>query len=104
MFLFVFFLRIRRPPRSTLTDTLFPYTTLCRSHGNFFGQSSFGTYSIAHRRNTVKVDTDLPLDILGPLGCGVMTGAGAAVLSLGIRPGQSLAIFGGGAVDRKSVV
>src|SRR3546814_1818664 len=27
----VFFLRIRRPPRSTRTDTLFPYTTLCRS-------------------------------------------------------------------------
>src|SRR3546814_9857418 len=24
---------IRRPPRSTLTDTLFPYTTLCRSFG-----------------------------------------------------------------------
>src|SRR3546814_2678325 len=28
---FVFFLMIRRPPRSTLTDTLFPYTTLFRS-------------------------------------------------------------------------
>src|SRR3546814_4385469 len=27
----VFFLRIRRPPRSTRTDTLFPYTTLFRS-------------------------------------------------------------------------
>src|SRR3546814_19082631 len=27
----VFFLMIRRPPRSTRTDTLFPYTTLCRS-------------------------------------------------------------------------
>src|SRR3546814_13414435 len=27
----VFFLKIRRPPRSTRTDTLFPYTTLCRS-------------------------------------------------------------------------
>src|SRR3546814_18068534 len=26
-----FFLMIRRPPRSTRTDTLFPYTTLCRS-------------------------------------------------------------------------
>src|SRR3546814_2383220 len=26
-----FFFRIRRPPRSTLTDTLFPYTTLFRS-------------------------------------------------------------------------
>src|SRR3546814_15835782 len=27
----IFFLRIRRPPRSTWTDTLFPYTTLFRS-------------------------------------------------------------------------
>src|SRR3546814_20235538 len=28
---FLFFLMLRRPPRSTLTDTLFPYTTLFRS-------------------------------------------------------------------------
>src|SRR3546814_10419295 len=37
----MFFLMIRRPPRSTRTDTLFPYTTLFRSclletHGNLF--------------------------------------------------------------------
>src|SRR3546814_1034525 len=31
--LLVFFLMIRRPPRSTRTDTLFPYTTLFRSLG-----------------------------------------------------------------------
>src|SRR3546814_9086290 len=31
MFMFFFFLIIRRPPRSTRTDTLFPYTTLFRS-------------------------------------------------------------------------
>src|SRR3546814_19367208 len=30
--MFFFFLMIRRPPRSTRTDTLFPYTTLFRSH------------------------------------------------------------------------
>src|SRR3546814_14292796 len=30
---FFFFLMIRRPPRSTRTDTLFPYTTLFRSKG-----------------------------------------------------------------------
>src|SRR3546814_3646893 len=29
---------IRRPPRSTRTDTLFPYTTLSRSHGRGFGR------------------------------------------------------------------
>src|SRR3546814_17323468 len=34
-----FFLMIRRPPRSTRTDTLFPYTTLFRS----LGQSGIGT-------------------------------------------------------------
>src|SRR3546814_10707065 len=32
MWYFFFFLMIRRPPRSTRTDTLFPYTTLFRSH------------------------------------------------------------------------
>src|SRR3546814_9140914 len=31
MLFFIFFLMIRRPPRSTRTDTLFPYTTLFRS-------------------------------------------------------------------------
>src|SRR3546814_4806245 len=32
-----FFLIIRRPPRSTRTDTLFPYTTLFRSDGDGVG-------------------------------------------------------------------
>src|SRR3546814_14745462 len=32
-----FFLMIPRPPRSTRTDTLFPYTTLCRSDRAFLG-------------------------------------------------------------------
>src|SRR3546814_13460575 len=36
---FFFFLMIRRPPRSTRTDTLFPYTTLFRSayHSSVIG-------------------------------------------------------------------
>src|SRR3546814_8783003 len=40
-FLF-FFLMIRRPPRSTRTDTLFPYTTLFRSHADHHGHIGFG--------------------------------------------------------------
>ena len=66
--------------------------------GNFFGQSSFGSFAVAHERNTVKVDKSLPLEILGPLGCGIQTGAGAVTNSLGLKAGESLAIFGGGAV------
>src|SRR3546814_16933325 len=36
LFFLFFFLMIRRPPRSTRTDTLFPYTTLFRSKGSSF--------------------------------------------------------------------
>src|SRR3546814_11685483 len=35
--MFFFFLMIRRPPRSTRTDTLFPYTTLFRSEDELLG-------------------------------------------------------------------
>src|SRR3546814_19433912 len=40
VYFFVFFLMIRRPPRSTRTDTLFPYTTLFRSLTDAY-QTSF---------------------------------------------------------------
>src|SRR3546814_4228897 len=44
-----FFLMIRRPPRSTRTDTLFPYTTLFRS-------SSLGRRSAPHRPRAEHAD------------------------------------------------
>src|SRR3546814_14431833 len=42
-FHFFFFLMIRRPPGSTRTDTLFPYTTLFRSHADLKGVYALGT-------------------------------------------------------------
>src|SRR3546814_7787851 len=38
LYLLFFFLMIRRPPRSTRTHTLFPYTTLFRSHPSAYGR------------------------------------------------------------------
>ena len=40
---------------------------------NFFSQSSFATYSIAHKNNVIAVPKDAPLEILGPLGCGIQS-------------------------------
>ena len=37
----------------------------------FFGQSSFVTYVTANVHNIVKVDQDVDLNLLGPLGCGI---------------------------------
>jgi len=66
--------------------------------GHFFGQSSFATYALASERNAVKVDKDAPLDLLGPLGCSLQTGAGAILNSFASRPGATVAILGVGAV------
>lgn len=65
---------------------------------HFFGQSSFATHVNVAVRSVVKVDNDLPLELLGPLGCGLQTGAGAVINSLEVRPGSSIAVFGTGAV------
>ena len=73
-------------------------------HGNFFGQSSFAALSIVRERNAVKIDRALPLELLGPLGCGVQTGAGAVINSLKVRAGRSIAIFGAGAVGLSAVM
>jgi len=66
--------------------------------GGFFYQSSFATFALAHARNVVKVRADAPLDLLGPLGCGVQTGAGAVLNVLKPKPGSSFCLFGAGAV------
>ena len=49
--------------------------------GAFFGQSTFATYALVEEANTVKVANDVALELLGPLGCGIQTGAGAVGLS-----------------------
>ncbi len=72
--------------------------------GNFFGQSSFATYAVARARNVVKVDRSLPLSLLGPLGCGIQTGAGAIMNSLQVKAGRTVAIFGAGAVGLSGVM
>lgn len=71
---------------------------------NFFGQSSFATYSIANKNNVVVVDKDVDLALLGPLGCGIQTGSGTVFNSLKPEFGSSIAIFGGGAVGLSAVM
>lgn len=65
---------------------------------NFFGQSSFASVTNVRARNAVKVADDAPLELLGPLGCGIMTGSGAVLNVLQPGPGESIAVFGTGAV------
>ncbi|MFS8197536.1 NAD(P)-dependent alcohol dehydrogenase [Streptomyces sp. CWNU-52B] len=70
----------------------------------WFGQSSFAEYAMVPARNAVRVDPALPVELLGPLGCGFLTGAGAVFHSFGAGPGDTLAVFGAGAVGLAAVM
>lgn len=70
----------------------------------FFGQSSFATHSLANERNVVKLADDADLELAGPLGCGVQTGAGAIINSLRADEGSTLLVVGGGSVGLSAVL
>lgn len=73
-------------------------------HGDFFNQSSFATHAIGQERGIVKVRKDAPLELLGPLGCGIQTGAGTVLNVFKMKPGQTLAVFGAGSLGLSAVM
>lgn len=74
--------------------------------GRFFGQSSFATHCVAHARSVVRVEAadEDELALLAPVGCGVQTGAGAVLNELAPGTGDTVAIFGAGAVGMSGVM
>lgn len=72
--------------------------------GHFFGQSSFAERALVDERSLVKVDADVPLESIAPLGCGVQTGVGAVWNVLKPRPGSTLVVLGAGAVGLSAVM
>ncbi len=70
----------------------------------FFGQSSFATQAACHQRSVVKIDAEIPFEVLAPFGCGVQTGAGAVLRVLRPGPSDSLAVLGTGAVGMSAIM
>src|SRR5438034_5951644 len=64
----------------------------------FIGISSYAERMLLHENSVVKIDPDLPLDRAALVGCGVLTGVGAALRSSGLEAGQTVAVFGCGGV------
>ncbi|WP_298283163.1 NAD(P)-dependent alcohol dehydrogenase [Acidocella sp.] len=83
-----------------------PYKTAegAEISGCFFSQSSFGTHALALERNVVKIGKDVPLELMGPLGCGISTGAGTVMNALKPAAGSTIAIFGAGSVGLSAVM
>ena len=75
-----------------------------RVASHFFGQSSFATFANVSERCVVKVSSAVPLELLGPLGCGITTGAGTVLNVLKPKPDSSIVIFGTGAVGNSALL
>ncbi len=75
-----------------------------RVGSHYFGQSSFASHSVVARDSVVKVDRTYDLVRLGPLGCGVQTGAGTVLNTLKVERGSSLVVAGAGALGLSAVM
>ena len=73
-------------------------------NGHFFGQSSFATHSIVSADAVVKVPDNVPLELLGPLACGLATGAGAVLNEARPKLGDSILVTGVGAVGLAAIM
>ncbi|MDN5720591.1 NAD(P)-dependent alcohol dehydrogenase [Corynebacterium sp.] len=73
-------------------------------HGSFFGQSSFATHAIASEKNVVVLPEGAPVEIAGPLGCGIQTGAGSVLNTLNVPAGESIVVTGTGAVGLAGIM
>jgi S-(hydroxymethyl)glutathione dehydrogenase/alcohol dehydrogenase len=76
-----------------------PHFTL--DGGPVFGMAGTGTFAeemIIPHQGVVKIDDDVPLEIGSLVGCGVMTGVGAAINTAKVTPGSSVVVFGCGGV------
>ena len=68
------------------------------------GLSAFAEYALVSEKSLVKIPEDLPFVEASLFGCAVMCGAGTALYTAGIRPGQSVAVFGLGGVGLSAVL
>ncbi|HET8996820.1 MAG TPA: Zn-dependent alcohol dehydrogenase [Acetobacteraceae bacterium] len=65
---------------------------------SFAAIGSYASHMLLHENSLVRIDPDLPLDRACLVGCGVITGVGAALRSAGLQAGQTVAVFGCGGV------
>lgn len=69
----------------------------------FTNLSSYAEQMLVHENALVKVTKDMPLDRAALIGCGVMTGFGAAVNTANVRFGEAVAIIGCGGVGMAAI-
>lgn len=68
------------------------------------GISAFAEYAVVARESLVPLDEDVPVDVGALFGCAALTGVGAVLNTADVQPGQSVIVFGLGAVGLMAVM
>jgi Zn-dependent alcohol dehydrogenase len=68
------------------------------------GVSAFAEHVVVDRGSAVEIPADLPAETAALFGCALLTGAGAVLSTAGVRPGESVAVFGLGGVGLAAVM
>ncbi len=68
------------------------------------GVSAFAQYAVVARESVVVIDDDVPFDVAAMFGCAALTGIGAVLNTAAVREGQSVVVFGLGAVGLMAVM
>lgn len=85
---------------ATISGSMYDGTTRFRVGGNDIRHwvGSFSEYTIVPEQAVVPIRQDVPLESACLVGCGVMTGVGAAMNTAKVEPGDHVAVFGCGGV------
>ncbi|MGB3712928.1 MAG: Zn-dependent alcohol dehydrogenase [Candidatus Promineifilaceae bacterium] len=65
---------------------------------HFCGLASFANYAVVAQESCIPIRKDIPLEVAALVGCAVSTGVGAVFYSAGVRPGESVVVYGCGGV------
>ena len=70
----------------------------------FFQQSSFANHAITNERNVVVLTSDHEPPLLAAIPCGIQTGAGSVMNTLGVKAGEGLVVYGAGTVGLSAIM
>ncbi|MDR1580130.1 MAG: NAD(P)-dependent alcohol dehydrogenase [Synergistaceae bacterium] len=67
-------------------------------------EGGFSAKMVCHKNSVIKIDPALDLRLMGPLGCGIMTGAGSVLNYLNPEARRPIAVFGTGCVGLSAIM
>lgn len=84
-------------------DETFRFHKDGEDYGGLCVLGTFSDYAVVSESSCIAIERDIPLDVAALVACGVPTGYGSAVHAAGVRPGQTVVIYGSGGVGSNAV-